>query len=83
MNIYIPVSLDDAYYQLYWYGTDIRIDIANFEFDIVDVEPHPLGSHPTKEEIEAMQEQFKADHEGCMFKTYRDFNQVTLGLIKK
>lgn len=83
VNIYIPVSFTDVYYQLYWYGTDIKIDIENFDFEIVDVEQHPLGSHPTKEEIEAMQEQFKADHEGCMYTTYRDFNQVTLGLIKK
>ncbi len=86
LNFYVPVSLADVYYQLYWYGIDIKMSLDDFE--IVDVTPHPVGSKPTKEEIAVINETFEADHEGCFFFTealnqYRCFNQVTLGLVKK
>ena len=48
VNMYIPVSGDDVYYQLYWYGKDIKIDLQNISFDVVDVEAHPIGTQPTQ-----------------------------------
>lgn len=83
VNMYIPVSFDDVYYQLYWYGKDVKINIEQFEINIVDVTPHDLGTHPKAEEIEAINKTFETEHQGCMITTFRDFNQVKMGLIKK
>ena len=81
--MYIPVSFDDVYYQLYWYGKDIKINIEQFDISIVDVTPHDLGTHPKAEEIEAINKTFETEHQGCLISTFRDFNQVKMGLIKK
>ena len=90
-NVYIPVSVQDLYYQLYWYGTDLKIkfdpaaeDIADIlSFDIVETEAHPFGTLPTKAQIDKINETFKAEHESCMFTEYKLFHQIKLGLTKK
>ena len=83
VNMYIPVSIDDVYYQLYWYGKDVRINFEQFEIEIVDVTAHALGTHPKPEEVEQINQTFAQEHQGCMFTSFRDFNQVKMGLIKK
>ncbi len=91
VNVYIPVSLDDLYYQLYWYGTDVKIkldlDAEEIEdiiqINIVDTTPHAFGTFPTKEEIAAINQTFEADHEGCIYTEYKLFHQIKLGLNKK
>lgn len=38
VNGYVPVSIDDAYYQLYWYGYDIQIKVNDPELKrIIDM----------------------------------------------
>lgn len=92
VNIYIPVSYQDLYYQLYWYGTDVKIsldleaeeieDIISFE--VLDVEPkHAFGTLPTKAEIEEINKTFPAQHENTMFTEFKLFHQIKLGLLKK
>ena len=83
VEISIPVSIDDVYYQLYWYGKDVRINFEQFEVEIVDVTAHDLGTHPKPEEVEQINQTFAQEHQGCMFTSFRDFNQVKMGLIKK
>ena len=93
VNIYIPVSLDDAYYQLYWYGVDVKINLSLdvgvplIEFD-TSIPQHDFGTKPTKEDIDKINETFKEDHKDCelpgfnVYDSYRGFNQVKLTLTK-
>lgn len=115
LNFYIPVSFEDVYYQLYWYGYDVQISIPELfsegddsidsgleptsayhlmaedeEEDestpgivIVETTQHQLGTHPTKEEVEEINKTFIETHKDLYFKTYRDFNNLEMGLLKK
>lgn len=87
VNVNVPVSFEDIYYQIYWYGFDIQITIDEetlFPFvDIVEVEKHQFGSHPTKEQVAAINEHFKENHEGLFFTSYRDYHALKLGLNKQ
>ena len=85
VNAYVPVSIDDVYYQLYWYGYDIKVimDGENFNIDLVEVYPHAFGTTPTKEDVDEINKTFAADHQGAQYTTYRAFNQLKLTLIKK
>ena len=91
VNVYIPVSFNDLYYQLYWYGTDIKITFdptkesieEMIDFDIIEVTPHQFGTYPTKEEIAQINETFIPAHEGALFTEFKTFYQIKLGLMKK
>jgi len=90
VNFYLPVSMDDLSYQLYWYGYDLNIsnifdsitsDEENTEDPIASVDGvHPVGSHPTKEDIDKINEHYPDAHNGNL---YRDFHVLKLGLTKK
>ena len=82
VNLYVPVSMDDLYYQLYWYGVDIKVK-SFFDFEVVYFDGHPIGTNPTQEEVDEINQTFPAEHEGCQFTTYRAFNQLQMGLAKK
>ena len=81
INISIPVSLDDLMFQLYWYGYDFHTEDGSFHFDTLPA-THTPGSHPTAEEVSAINEDptFKAHHPNLK---YRDYYTVTLGLIRQ
>lgn len=93
VNGYVPVSIDDAYYQLYWYGVDVKINLSLdvgvplIEFD-TSIPQHDFGTKPTKEDIDKINETFKEDHKDCelpgfnVYDSYRGFNQVKLTLTK-
>lgn len=72
ITLKIPVSIDDVIYQLYWYGYDL--------FNFTEVEPHDRNTHPTKEEIDKINETYPDTHDGNL---YRDFYTLSLGLSKK
>ena len=93
VNFYLPVSIKDLKYQLYWYGYDFSLD--NFLEDMFSEseegsegpEPsespdgqHDLGTHPTKEQIDKINEHYKDTHNG---EEFRDFHVLKLGLTKK
>lgn len=89
VNFYLPVSFDDLRYQLYWYGWDLNVEniLAAFtgedetEDPIASVDgPHSLDVHPTKEEIDAINEHYPDAHDGELF---RDYHVLKLGLTKK
>ena len=97
VNIYVPVSLEDLYYQLYWYGTDLHIsidldaeDISDLiKITIVEVTKHDFGTLPTKDEVAAINQTYKQDHSNCtlpfvdVYNEFRLFHQIKLGLSKK
>ena len=94
ITVYLPVGYEDVYYQLYWYGYDVQINLSYIMgggsggedesfIKVVPTEPHTLGSHPTKAEVATINETFKQTHEGLMFETYRDYNVLEMGLTKK
>lgn len=88
MNFYIPVSVEDAYYQVYWYGYDVQVkiqleEVIPFDINVVEVEKHSFGTHPTKEEIAKINETFKQTHEDMFITTFRDYNSLKLGLSKR
>lgn len=75
----IPVSVNDILFQLYWYGYDFRI----YSLELVEVEKHPHGTHPTKEDIDKINETYPSEHEILGFSTkYRDFHDLTMELKK-
>ena len=78
VNVYIPVSIDDLYYQLYWSGTDVQIifnadaeEITEMiKIQIVDLgeeKHHAFGTKPTKEDVEEINKTFKEDHKDCVW----------------
>lgn len=89
---YIPVSEADAFYQVYWYGYDIRVSpdddpdsIIPFNIEIVEVTKHDFGSHPTQAEIDEINLTFADLHpyfSDDMAK-FRDYNSVRTGLNKR
>lgn len=85
VNFYLPVSMEDLSYQLYWYGYDLNI--AKILTDDSDEDPlatpegaHPIGTHPTQEDIDLINQHYADDHSGT---PYRDFHVLKLGLTKK
>lgn len=74
VTVYIPVSVEDLGFQLYWYGIDL--------FDPLAPAPasHPVGTHPTNDEINQINETFPTDHDN---KVYRDWHTLAMGLAKK
>ena len=85
INAYIPVSIDDVYYQLYWYGYDIKVtqEGEDFNIELADVTKHAFGTTPTKADIDEINKTFPETHKGTQFTTYRAFNQLKLTLIKR
>ena len=82
ITLKIPVSMPDLQFQLYWYGFDIYFTdkgTDSEEAHIREVENHPAGSHPTKEEIAEINKTYETDHKS----TYRDYHTITLGLTKQ
>ena len=89
VNFYLPVSIEDLRYQVYWYGYDlsgenIAAAIAgdeDIDDPIASVDgAHSLDVHPTKEQIDAINEHYPSTHDGDLF---RDFHVLKLGLLKK
>ena len=85
VNFYLPVSIEDLTLQLYWCGYDLD---AGSIFDDESEEEDPLASpdgkhdidvHPTKEQIDAINEHYPAQHNGELF---RDYHVLKLGLLK-
>lgn len=58
LTMVVPISMDDLLNQLYWYGYDINRE----SFEMVEVEPHEVGTHPTKEDIDKINETYPQDH---------------------
>ena len=102
VNFYLPVSIEDLQFQLYWYGYDLTL--ANILADMMSEEEgenqegqegqesektdtttsvdgfHPLGTHPSKEDVAKINEHYKDSHNG---KEFRDFHVLKLGLTKQ
>lgn len=89
VNVYVPVSLNDAYYQLYWYGTDVKVSIDfssedPIKFEIVELETkHEYGTLPTASDVELINQTFANEHEHCLYTEFKQFHQVKLGLQKR
>ena len=83
VNMYVPVSMEDLYYQLYWYGYDIKINEETYDVNIANVTPHDAGTIPTADDVAEINKTFIVDHVGMKFTTYRAFNVLKLTLIKK
>ena len=89
VNVYVPVSFSDAYYQLYWYGIDVKIkfDIESEEpitIDVINLETrHDYGTLPTKDDVIEINKTFPNDHKGCLIEEFKQFHQVKMGLIKQ
>lgn len=68
---YVPVSFEDLYYQLYWFGYDlqIKIDISEdvpFEIKVVELpeeKHHSFGTKATVDEITEINKTFEAEHQ--------------------
>ena len=93
VNVYVPVSIEDAVYQLYWYGVDLQIyytdpnDVTTLEIGIEDVTVHEFGTEPTADEIAAINQTYEAKHNAMEIincsTTFRSFHQLKMGLAKK
>lgn len=74
VDLKIPVGMDDLMYQLYWYGYDISPDADSHPEPVA----HPIDTHPTPEEIQAIR-----DGDGTLtYPDFRDFWQLTMSLSK-
>ena len=84
VTFYLPVSFIDLTFQLYWYGYDINIQKAYEEGDADPLDTpegkHPVGTHPTQEDIDQINTHYAADHDGT---TFRDYHILKLGLTKQ
>ena len=86
VNFYLPVSIDDLMFQLYWYGYDLSStkwnseEVTDDDFLVTPEGKHDIGTHPTAEEIATINTHYADDHDG---KVYRDFHILKLGLSKK
>lgn len=84
-NFYLPVSLNDLVFQLYWYGYDLNFsELIDPESEGGDpfISPdgeHDVGTHPTQADIDKINEHYENDHG----QKYRDFHVLKLGLTKK
>lgn len=83
-NFFLPVSIADLQLQLYWYGYELDWDALLSEetdknpFETPDG-PHPVGSHPTQEDIDRINEHYKDTHGSA----FRDYHVLKLGLTKQ
>lgn len=103
VQIVLPVSVSDFQYQLCWYGMYIDIDLETPNVEIIDfydpeydyLLPMPgpqgeerIGSHPTIEDIIAMNEKYGPDAENPDFRIFKkdgwfkDFNTLSVDLLK-
>ena len=82
VNIYVPVSIPDVYYQLYWYGYDVQVDETSYAINLVETPKHEVGTEPTKEEVEQINKTFADTHAGKIYTSYRAFHDLKLTLIK-
>ena len=83
VNFFLPVSTQDLIFQLYWYGYDSKVsDITDPSKDPITSPDgaHPVGTHPTEEDIKQINTHYAADHDGVSF---RDYHVLKLGLTKK
>ena len=87
VTMYIPVAEQDAIFQLYWYGIDVTYDSEGIHLN-TDIEAHPAGTHPTAEQVAAINETYGAAHQelgnliDIDLSTYRDYYTLAMGLIK-
>ena len=51
VNLYVPVSLEDAYLQLYWYGYDIRLNLGSVLSDLNFKSREPESEEQNNEKI--------------------------------
>ena len=74
VTVYIPVSVEDLGFQLYWYGIDL--------FNPLGPKPvaHQIGTHPTNDDIAEINKSFPTDHDN---KVFRDWHTLAMGLAKK
>ncbi len=82
ITLCIPVSVDDLLFQLYWYGHDFYYTNLGQEdqaLEYRDVTPHDLNTHPTQEDIDAINQTYKTEHTS----NYRDFHNLSLGLSRQ
>ncbi len=79
IHLYIPVSLDDLLFQLYWYGIDFYYDSTD-TMQLRITEGKETGTHPTKEEIAKINETYPSEHRNSK---YRDFHTLSLSLTKE
>lgn len=91
LDLYIPVSFKDLQHQLVWYGSYIDINTLTIkdltEGDTIDLPGDKqgedrIGTVPTPEEVDAMNEQFKEFFESQSF-TFRAFHTLKMGLTKE
>ena len=94
INIYVPVSIKDLQYQLYWYGWRIStiFDLAD-PTDLTEENPalkhNPIGSHPTQEDIDYIsayekerKEKGESEYGDEIFEDFRDYYTLNMGLTK-
>ena len=83
VNFYLPVSINDLLFQLYWYGYDFSFENILDDDDTNDngiiVTAHPVGSHPSQEEIDEINKTYLDNHSS----PFRDYHVLKLGLSKK
>ncbi len=84
VNFFLPVSVTDLIYQLYWYGYDLNLTAlisGDESYDPLNTKEgkHDIGTHPTKEDIDRINTHYKDDHAGVAF---RDYHVLKLGLTK-
>ena len=84
VNAYIPVSIEDVYYQLYWYGYDVQVNAETYDINLVKLETkHDFGTNPTKADVAEINKTFEETHKDFAITTYRAFNDLKLTLLKK
>ena len=87
VTMYIPVAEQDAIFQLYWYGIDVIYDSEGLHLN-TDIEAHHPGTHPTAEEVAAINETYGEKHQqlgnliNIDLSSYRDYYTLAMGLIK-
>lgn len=72
VNIYIPVSVEDALFQLYWYGIDIQFKHSDpadpdspSHLEVVYMEGedvHDFGTNPTQEDVDKINLTYPDNH---------------------
>ncbi len=86
LNVYVPVSMKDLAFQLYWYGyrinTNSLMDPESYE-ELPAEQHHSIGTHPTKEDVETIVAAEKAKGEqDNLFESFRDYHTLSMGLVK-
>ena len=90
VTMYIPVGEIDAIYQLYWYGVDVTYTSGDgIKIGESPDGVHDVGTHPTQEEVAAINEHFGTNHAdlssiiGLSLSTYRDYHTLAMGMVKR